>query len=109
MIQGQINKIIMGFFDLFGNSKEESPEELLRKKLSEAFDNGVRYAVNEPSSRAVINEPVLGALLVKGAIANMYQSLKQNTGLAALYREEGLDYQAILDDECRKALGRYLE
>ena len=98
----------MGFFDLFGNSKEESPEELLRKKLSEAFDNGVRYAVNEPSSRAVIKEPVLGALLVKGAIANMYHTFNDTLGYHyTLEAFAGLGQLYVQDERFTENLRQY--
>ena len=47
--------------------------------------------------------------MVKAAIASLYQDLKNNDRIEALCSINGLDYQSILEDECNKALQRYLE
>ena len=47
--------------------------------------------------------------MVKAAIASLYQDLKNNNEIEALCSINGLDYQPILEDECRKALQKYLE
>ena len=47
--------------------------------------------------------------MVKAAIGNLYQALKDSNEMEALCAINGLDYQSILEDECNKALQKYLE
>ncbi|WP_019036776.1 hypothetical protein [Prevotella amnii] len=48
-------------------------------------------------------------LMVKAAIGYLYQALKNSNEMEVLCSINGLDYQSILEDECNKALQKYLE
>ena len=88
----------------FFKKKPASVETKIRKKLATSFDE----LVLETVSKSDTNNPMLG-LMVQATIANLYQSLKDSSELNYLCQINGLDYSSILDDECNKALHKYLE
>ena len=90
---------------MFNFRKKTSVESTLREKIASAFDSSVRNAIKDLGS----NDPFIGGLMVKAAIANLYQELKNSDRMEALCSISGLDCQSILEDECRKALQKYLE
>ena len=90
---------------MFNFRKKTSVESTLREKIASGFDTSVRNAIKDLGS----NDPFIGGLMVKAAIANLYQELKNSDRMEALCSISGLDYQSILEDECRKALQKYLE
>jgi len=85
--------------------KKTSVESTLRKKIASSFDTSVRDAIKDLGS----NDPLFRGLMVKAAIGNLYQALKNSNEMEALCSINGLDYQSILEDECNKALQKYLE
>lgn len=90
---------------MFNFRKKTSVESTLREKIASAFDSSVRNAIKDLGS----NDPFIGGLMVKAAIANLYQELKNSDRMEALCSISGLDYQSILEDEFCKALQKYLE
>lgn len=90
---------------MFNFRKKTSVESTLREKIASAFDTSVRNAIKNLGS----NDPFIGGLMVKSAIARLYQELKNSDGMEALCSINGLDYQSILEDEFCKALQKYLE
>lgn len=90
---------------MFNFRKKTSVESTLREKIASAFDTSVRNAIKDLGS----NDPFIGGLMVKAAIANLYQELKNSDRMEALCSISGLDYQSILEDEFCKALQKYLE
>ena len=90
---------------MFNFRKKTSVESTLREKIASGFDTSVRNAIKDLGS----NDPFIGGLMVKAAIANLCQELKNSDRMEALCSISGLDYQSILEDECRKALQKYLE
>lgn len=87
------------------NLKKTSVESTLRKKIASSFDTSVRNAIKDSGG----NDPLFGGLMVKVAIGSLYQALKNSNEMEALCSINGLDYQSILEDECNKALQKYLE
>lgn len=97
---------------LFDFLKNDSTEMKIRRKLASAFDDAVNDVVTSSESKGLIDNPMFGGLLVQGAIGNLYQSLKNGdeaSMLSLMCSREGLDYHTILDEECNKALDKYLE
>lgn len=90
---------------MFNFRKKTSVESTLREKIASGFDTSVRNAIKDLGS----NDPFIGGLMVKAAIANLYQELKNSDRMEALCSISGLDYQSILEDEFCKALQKYLE
>jgi hypothetical protein len=90
---------------MFNFRKKTSVESTLRKKIASSFDTSVRDAIKDLGS----NDPLFRGLMVKAAIGNLYQALKNSNEMEALCSINGLDYQSILEDECNKALQKYLE
>lgn len=87
--------------------KEKSKEDKFREQIRSGFDESVKNAVN--GNRDLINDPLFGGMLVQGAIGNYYQSMKSDSMLWLLANQIGLDYDKILEDECNRALKKYLE
>ena len=90
---------------MFNSEKKTLVESTLREKIASGFDTSVRNAIKDLGS----NDSFIGGLMVKAAIANLYQELKNSDRMEALCSISGLDCQSILEDECRKALQKYLE
>lgn len=97
--------VLIKNFNMFNFEKKTSVESTLRKKIASSFDTSVRDAIKDLGS----NDPLLGGLMVEVAIGNLYQALKNSNEMEALCSINGLDYQSILEDECNKALQKYLE
>lgn len=81
----------------------KSSEEELRNRISQEFDNVAIESLKQ------FNEPLLAGLMLKSAIASLYKNLKESKEMEIACRAEGINYQVILDDECKKALNRYFE
>ena len=94
----------------FSFAPVDSPEGQLRQKISSTFDEFVQETMENPESKDLINNPLFGGMLKKSAIVDLYQNLKGDEKyalIAAMYAKDGIDYYAIVDDECRKALVRH--
>lgn len=95
---------------MFNFRKKTSVESTLRKKIASSFDTSVRDAIKDLGSKDLASiDPLFGGLIVKAAIVYLYQGLKNSNEMEALCSINGLDYQSILEDECNKALQKYLE
>jgi hypothetical protein len=46
---------------------------------------------------------------VQAAIADFYKSMKDHPALWMLCNKLGVDYDTILEEECRRALNKYLK
>ena len=95
----------MGLLDKFSRQKK-TPEQAIRERLKDSFDDNVKFVFKE---NGISGDPMLDGLRVQAAIAAVYQNLKGNPELSLLCSVKGMDYDKILDEECTKALGRYLE
>ena len=90
----------MGLFDFF-----KSNEDKIRSKIRKGFDDSVKHAVRNSEFK---DDLFLG-LLVQAAIGNFYQSMKGSSELWLLANHLGVDYDSILEDECKSALHNYLK
>lgn len=90
----------MGLFDFF-----KSDEDKVRSKIRKGFDGCVRTAVNSAGT----NDSFMLGIMVQAAIADFYKSMKDNPTLWLLCNKLGLDYNTILEEECRRALNKYLK
>lgn len=48
-------------------------------------------------------------IMVQAAIADFYKSMKDHPALWMLCNKLGVDYDTILEEECRRALNKYLK
>lgn len=48
-------------------------------------------------------------MIVESAIGSFYQSLKQESALALMCGQFGLDYDSLHKEECQRALKKYLK
>ena len=80
-------------------------EAKLRQKIRQGFDDCVAEVVQQSGTEDTF---FLG-LIVQSAIANYYQSLKNDNSLKQLCQRSNIDYNSLLDEECRNALNKYLE
>lgn len=76
----------------------------VRKMFSDTFDDAVRDVADD-----AMKDPFLGGMMVQAAIGTTYDSLKNNDQLEGIGMMMGLDIQEILEDECQKAMKRFLE
>ena len=76
----------------------------IRKKTRMGFDGVVADSLSEGNSN-----PLIDGLKVKAAIANFYQSMKQEKTMESMLKARGIDYQKILEEECLKAMEKYLK
>ena len=90
----------MGLFDFF-----KSDEDKVRSKILIGFDGCVRTAVNSAGT----NDSFMLGIMVQAAIADFYKSMKDIPALWLLCNKLGLDYNTILDEECKRALKKYLK
>ncbi|MCR4798984.1 MAG: hypothetical protein K5860_00575 [Bacteroidales bacterium] len=90
---------------MFGLFK--SKEDKFRERIRKEFDNTIKEI--EQKNKDMINDPMFGGLLVEGAIGTLYQSLKEDSMLWLLAEQLGLDYDKIIEEECRIAIKKYLK
>lgn len=90
---------------MFNFGRKPSVETTIRSKIASSFDDAVRDAIRDLGSK----DPLFGGLMVQAAIGHLYQALKNSSELETLCDLKGLNYQSILEDECNKALKKYLE
>lgn len=87
------------------SGQQKTSEQAIREQLRDTFDDNVKFVFEDCTSR----DPLLDGLRVEAAIATVYQTLKGEPVLSHLCSFQGIDYNKILDEECTKALKRYLE
>lgn len=92
----------MGIFDFF---KQEDEATKIRKKVRRMFDNVVKDTVQGCD----IKEPMILGVLVQSAIAELYKNLKEERNAENICRRLGVNYQQIVEEECKNALSKYLE
>ena len=90
----------MGLFDFF-----KSDEEKVRSKIRKGFDGCVRTAVKSAGT----NDSFMLGIMVQAAIADFYKSMKDHPAIWMLCNKLGVDYDTILEEECRRALNKYLK
>ncbi len=91
----------MGLFDGF---RKQTPEDQLRKQISNVFEVIVNKAKREAGG-----DPVMGGIFITMAIGETYEELKKDNRIISLCAQEGLNYLRILDEEREKAISRYLK
>lgn len=91
----------MRILNLF--KKKKTPVEVLKQKLSKGFNDVVKGTLKNKRG-----DPLMDNLLLKVAITKFYQSMKTNSQLNIYCIMTGIDYQAILDEECNKVLNTWL-
>lgn len=85
------------------------PELYIHKKLQEMFDDNVSYVFEQ---NGFSDHSATDALRVQSAIAVVYQQMQNNEGMIMLCALKGISsqkYNEILDEECTKALAKYLQ
>lgn len=90
----------MGLFDFF-----KSDEDKVRSKIRKGFNGCVKTAVKSAGTN---NDLMLG-VIVNATIADFYKFMKDNPSLSVLCNKLGLDFNAILEEECQRALNKYLK
>ena len=82
-------------------------EQSLREQIREGFDNCVCHAVKDHVETQ--EDPIFCGMLVQGAIGAYYQSLKEEETLSTLASIIGVDYDKMIEEECLRALNKYLK
>ena len=77
----------------------------MRSKIRNGFDGCVRTAVKSAGT----NDSFMLGIMVQAAIADFYKSMKDHPALWMLCNKLGVDYDTILEEECRRALNKYLK
>lgn len=95
-------KIIMGLFGLF-----RSEEEKFRHHVRACFDESVNNAIKR--DKDLIKEPLFGGMMVQAAIGSMYQTLKNDPRLILYANKANFNPVDVIEEECQRALDRYLE
>lgn len=90
----------MGIFDFLFETKESK----LRKQIRKSFNDSVKNACR----KADIKDPLFRDLMIRSAIANLYDALKKESTLYVIASAQGLDFDEILEDECKRAMNKYL-
>lgn len=75
----------------------------VRKQLRDAFEENVTFALQNG-----LNDPLLDGLVIEAAIGELYKSLKDEPTLKGICSLYGIDYDAILEEECQFAHDKYL-
>lgn len=88
----------MGLFDLF-KKKPKTPEEMFRMKIRRSFDDSVKFA-----KKNFIGDPMLDGALMKSAIENIYNELRNSENIQMLCTLQGIDDWRILREERDRAL-----
>lgn len=83
----------------------QSDADKIRQKIHEGFEDAVKSAVKHSGN----NDPMFLGLMVQAAIGSFYQSMKGNATMIVLCDAKGIDYESILEDECKKTLDKYLQ
>ena len=91
--------------ELFGLFKSE--EEKFRSKVRACFDESVDKLFKEKGD--AVKNPLFGGLLIKTAIGAVYQSMINDPGLHLLALKLNFDPIKIVEEECNRALSKYLE
>ncbi len=92
----------MGIFGLFKSKKEK-----FRSHVRACFDESVQDVVKREG--AALKDPFFGGMMVQAAIASMYQTLKNDPKLVLFAGSSDFDPYEIIEEECRRALNKYLE
>ncbi len=92
----------MGLFGLF-----KSKEEKFRTLVRDCFDESVKNVIKE--HRDTIKNPLFGGMMVQAAIGSVYQSLKNDPKLSLFANMSNFNPYEIIEEECQRALEKYLE
>lgn len=90
----------MGIFDFLFETKESK----LKKQIRISFNDSVSKVCMEANSK----DPLFRDLMIRTAIANLYDAFKKESTLYVIASAQGLDFDEILDDECKRAMNKYL-
>ena len=90
---------------MFSFFKKKKPEDAFRDSVRKGFDDSVKEVI--PS---LMNNPMTDGLMVEAAIANFYQAMK-NSAEIQIIGLSAKDWipEEILEEECNRALKKYLE
>lgn len=92
----------MGLFGLF-----KSKEEKFRDHVRACFDESVENVVKEHGD--MVKDPMFGGMMVQSAIASVYQTLKNDPKLSLFANISDFNPLEIIEEECKRALDKYLE
>lgn len=96
------NNRIMGLFGLFKSKKEK-----FRTHVRACFDESVKDVIIEHGD--TINDPMIGGMMVQAAIGSIYQTLKNDPKLSIFANMSNFNPYEIIEEECQRALNKYLE
>lgn len=86
---------------------QDSNEGKVRQMIRNGFEDYVRKYANDNAD--ILSDPMVGGIMLQGAVGSYYQSLKKEQNLHVLASKMGIDIDAILDEECQRVLNKYLE
>ena len=93
---------IMGLFGLF-----KSKEEKFRSHDRACFDESVKNEIKEKGY--AVKDPLFGGMMVQAAIGSVCQKIDQDHKLHLFALKSDINPQKIVEEECNRALSKYLE
>lgn len=97
----------MGLLDgLFNTNKSTlSKKDMVRKKINDAFEN----AISEVAKNEMINDPLMGGMLVYSAIGNSCDAFKKSSELLLLSGLSNTEYISMVEQITSEKLEKYLK
>ena len=92
----------MGLFGLF-----KSKEKKFRSHVRACFDESVKNVIKEKGD--AVKDPLFGGMMIQAAISSVYQTMINDPKLHLLAIKSNFDPLQIVEEECKRALDKYLE
>ena len=92
----------MGLFGFF-----KSKEEKFRSHVRACFDESVKNVCKEKGD--AIKDPLFGGMMIQTAIGSVYQKMINDPKLHLFALKSSFDPIKIVEEECNRALSKYLE
>ena len=92
----------MGLFGLF-----KSKEEKFRSHVRACFDESVKDVLKNKGD--AVKDPLFGGMMIQTAIGSVYQTMINDHKLHLFALKSNFDPIKIVEEECQRALNKYLE
>lgn len=92
----------MGLFGLF-----KSKEEKFRSHVRACFDESVNDVIKKNGD--TVKNPLFGGMMIQAAIGSVYQTMINDPKLHLFAIKSNFDPIKIVEEECNRALSKYLE
>lgn len=92
----------MGLFGLF-----KSKEEKFRSHVRACFDESVKNVIKEKGD--AVKNSLFGGMMIQAAIGSVYQTMINDPKLHLFALNSDFNPQKIVEEECNRALSKYLE